>query len=392
MDLLPSIPQYYFLTSDKRITLFVGGIGSGKTWTLVVKMLELISNYPKAKGFIAANTYRQLQKATLAGMFKVLDEIGIVYEYIPSKATLTIAGTEITCGSMEQYENWRGIEIGWLLGDEVAFWDEEAMNVILGRLRDNNGPKRAFFATSPNGLNYLYTKFVENKSPDVAIVYSKTYDNKHLDPEYIRMLESQYDPLLVKQELHGEFINLAAGAVYRSFDMAKHVKDFDTPRVTRLAGQDFNVNPMCSVCAFVANDIIYIYDEIWLEHVTTYDLVSPLIEKVGDGATIYADASGKARKTSATKSDHQILKDSGFVIKANPSNPAIRDRQNCVNGLLHNGRIVIHPRCKRLIRDLNQFSHDNKKVDLGHITDALGYLAWGLYPLKKPVIGCVRID
>jgi hypothetical protein len=37
-----------------------------------------------------------------------------------------------------------------------------------------------------------------------------------------------------------------------------------------------------------------------------------------------------------------------------------------------------------LIKDLEQLTHDNKDLMLSHISDALGYICWKLFPLKKP--------
>ena len=68
----------------------------------------------------------------------------------------------------------------------------------------------------------------------------------------------------------------------------------------------------------------------------------------------------------------------------------MRDRVNAVNGLLCNTqkdrRLLLDPRCKRLIRDFEQVvwkadAHDNllpqldkSNPELTHVSDALGYL------------------
>jgi hypothetical protein len=83
------------------------------------------------------------------------------------------------------------------------------------------------------------------------------------------------------------------------------------------------------------------------------------------------------------RSDHDILKNKGLVVHYSP-NPHVKDRYNCVNGLLHHGRLGIHPRCKKLIRDLERMTHDNKDPDISHLSDSLGYLCWALAPLQTP--------
>jgi hypothetical protein len=69
-------------------------------------------------------------------------------------------------------------------------------------------------------------------------------------------------------------------------------------------------------------------------------------------------------KTSASRTDWQIVKNffgrytdryhAGFRVPS--ANPPVKDRINCVNATLHNYagelRLLIDPRCKHLIRDL----------------------------------------
>ena len=83
------------------------------------------------------------------------------------------------------------------------------------------------------------------------------------------------------------------------------------------------------------------------------------------------------------------------------SNPAVRDRVNCVNSRLKNRleevRILIDPKCKELIRDLEEVAWEvdttgartgelNKKDPARtHASDALGYYISEEYSLKPKV-------
>ena len=46
-------------------------------------------------------------------------------------------------------------------------------------------------------------------------------------------------------------------------------------------------------------------------------------------------------------------------------------------------KIIISPKCGKLIEDLEQLVYDNKDEMLSHISDALGYVAWKLLPLQQ---------
>ena len=60
-----SRPQMAVLKSTSRVNLFLGGVGSGKTFLGGVISRRFISAFPNVRGFIAANTYDQLNTSTL---------------------------------------------------------------------------------------------------------------------------------------------------------------------------------------------------------------------------------------------------------------------------------------------------------------------------------------
>jgi len=106
-------------------------------------------------------------------------------------------------------------------------------------------------------------------------------------------------------------------------------------------------------------------------------------------------SAGAARSTSG-HSDYEIIRrffrtqPDFHVSYHNSPNPLVRDRVNAMNGVLRNSqgerRLLVSPRCKHLIRDLERVSwkadgHDNllpqldkTNPELTHSTDALGYL------------------
>ena len=52
-----SDPQNAVLNSTQPISLFLGGVGSGKTHLLGIKSYQYVSRFPTVRGFIGANTY-----------------------------------------------------------------------------------------------------------------------------------------------------------------------------------------------------------------------------------------------------------------------------------------------------------------------------------------------
>jgi phage terminase large subunit len=154
-----------------------------------------------------------------------------------------------------------------------------------------------------------------------------------------------------------------------------------------MIGMDFNVMPMTAGIGYYVNNRFYIWDEAFLENSDTYKM-SDYLKKNGYIGTIYPDSTGSGRKTSG-KSDHLILREAGHTVHPT-RNPFVTDRVNNINRLLSDNRIIIHPRCKKIINDLEKVTWKNDELDqktdkmLTHISDALGYLCWAIDPLTAP--------
>jgi hypothetical protein len=114
------------------------------------------------------------------------------------------------------------------------------------------------------------------------------------------------------------------------------------------------------------------------------------------------DASGHQRRTSGSATDWTIIREFfartiphfNHSIRSNSVNPAVRDRVNCVNARLRNAlgeaHLFIDPRCRELIRDLEQVSWapgaseiDKRDPARTHDSDALGYYVSQLFPLRS---------
>ncbi len=385
-DVVLSDSQHEFMYSDKPHVLFCGGVGSGKTFTGALWAIHMALTYPDCRGLITANTHSQLQKATLAEMFSICDTLGIKYRYLVNQNRVFIGKTEILCYTMEKPENLAGPTVGWAWLDEASFYKKLAFDKASARVRDTKGPCQIKMTTTPNGFNWLYEHFVEKPADHKTVVYSKTQDNLDNLPEtYVSQLKESYDAKMAAQELDGQFINLASGQVYYAFDRKKHVREVELKDTDLLlVGLDFNVHPLCGVFVAKRGGMIYIVDELYLENSNTFSAAKEIVSRYpARYKQIVADSTGNRRKTSAKYTDHEILRRAGLdLLKF--SNPGVKDRFNNLNLLFEKGFIKIHPRCKTLIKDLEQLTHDNDDDMLSHISDALGYVVWKINPLVKP--------
>jgi PBSX family phage terminase large subunit len=386
IDLLPH--QEEFLESNKKFTLLLGGVGSAKTTSGTFFVIKMISEYPKSKGAIYANSYKQLINSTLDNVFTWFDSIGLKYSYNKQSGILKIGKTEIICASLDNYDLQRGIELGWYWWDEAAYGDKEAFNMLTGRLRQKKGPLIGRLTTTPKGFNWLYDYFEGIlKTQDFSYIKAKTQDNIHLPYGYVDSLKLNYSSKLIDQEINGEFVNTSSGLVYFSFDTKKHISTVKLKDNFPLyVGMDFNVNPMTAVVAQLYDDRVNVIDEFYLENSNTIMMSQCILNKYGQ-CMIVPDSTAQARKTSGP-SDFEILRRDGHTI-IQTHNPLVFDRINAVNSLIEKDRVIIDSNCSKLINDLKRVLWKDNKLDqttdktLTHISDALGYLIYKFFPLRK---------
>ncbi len=385
--------QLEFLNCKEKTAGYIAGIGAGKSFVLALWIITTSLKYPKSRGLIAANTYKQLTSATLNTLEAMLQQLNIPYErYGNKKGMGTVfninGGADIFCRSLENPDSIRGIEVGFIGVDEAAFATEYSYEVILGRLRDNNGPLHIRLSSSPNGFNWVYELLVTKADASTRLIQGSSRDNKHLPKGYVETLAKQYDEKVVQQELEGAFINTTSGQMYYGFSRDQLVEYTGKVPRTIWLGIDYNVNPLTAVVGVYDGNILHIIDEFYLRDSNTYALALAITEKYPNSDIHFVgDASGKARKTSSEKTDDNILKAHGLTSHTPRSNPAIKGRLNVMNNNLSIGKILIDPKCKMLIKDLEQMTHGNKDPDLSHISDACGYLAWNKFPIKRPSKG-----
>ena len=377
----------------------LGGVGSGKTYCGALWLLdELIRWYEgdTSTGLITAISYGQLRRSVLTEIFKCMSEWGIPFSYNQQQSLLTLNGTKkFFCLSVDpgSVEKARGITVGSVWMDEAAYIrDIEIYNTIQGRIRDKQGSGRTLLTSSPNGFNFIYDLFQgELHDPEkYKIIKAKTKDNKHILDSFYDNMAAQLDEKGVKQELEGEFVSRSGGQAYYQFDRTRNVKDVTGDGRRGYIALDFNVDPFTSCIGYFENNRFYIFDEIYMTGGSdTYMMAAELKRRGYHNFPVIADSTFSNRKTSG-KSDKRILDGAGYNCLTT-RNPFVIDRVTNMNRLFAQDRVIIDPKCKKLIRDLEQVTFkDNGQLDgsnkeLTHISDALGYFCWKLSPIEVSI-------
>lgn len=228
------------------------------------------------------------------------------------------------------------------------------------------------------------------------MIQASTLSNPYLPDDYVDSLRATYPEQLIEAYINGEFVNLTSGTVYYAYKRHQNrSRETIQPGETLYIGQDFNVGHMASTVYVQRGYVWHAVAEL-IDLFDTPDVVRTIKDRwqrEGHHIVVYPDASGKNRKSQdASRSDIAQLEQAGFEVRANPSNPAVKDRVAAVNKALESGRMRVNEQsCPVTARCLEQQAYDaNGKPDKegghDHQNDATGYPIAYEMPLVKPVI------
>lgn len=310
-------------------------------------------------------------------------------------------------------------------------------------------PQLRFSANPPwSTAHWLHTTFIDPQDEEgnpveaarddlgneVRVWRVSTLDNTLLPrrDEYIANLRKRLPEDVFAVEVLGESRDIGVGRAYTQFFRLRATQpvkelpwtvvrsgrvEIDFAKNRPLAWlHDFGVNPRVWLVAQIhvlakpiagyQRILIYVLDEATIFNGDTVQAIGTFVERypVKDWPRIYAygDASGKNPNSVTGQSDWgQIQSDkrlSGYrlSIHKRPGNPPVVDRIFSVNTKLCNADdeigVLIHPRCRRLLADLQQtrWVEGQRKLDHGsrqkelfftHWSDALGYFIEREWPV-----------
>lgn len=388
-NMLPHQREFWELPNE--IKLLVGGYGSGKTHIGALRSIyDSYLNAPVPHLYISP-TYKQARRTVIISIKELLDRAKVRYKYNVNDHIFDIKSWngQIWIGSGDEPDSLKGPNLATIGIDEPFIQRKEVFEVALSRLRHPGAALRELFMTgTPEQLNWGYDVAQnDEKKYNLGLVIGRTRDNSHLPESFVTMLENAYDENQRAAYMNGAFVNLTAGRVYSYFERKAAVDTGPVGADEQVeAGIDFNVDYMSAELFVRRKNAIHVFEEIRMVDADTYALAELLHSKY-PGITLYPDASGSSRKTSAKKTDHTILRDRGFRVLAPKSNAPVRDRVNAVNNMLRTGRLTVG-NCPHLIKDFervvwkNGDQDKNSDAKLTHASDAIGYAINYLYPVK----------
>lgn len=397
---------------DYEQYLLVGGYGSGKSYSVAVKLiLKLLQE--KRKCMVVRQVFSTIQDSCYSLICEVLDSMGLLTsdrsQFGPKKskvlATKSSMGFQFPNGSKvifkgmdkpEKVKSVNGVSIVWVEeASEVKF---NAYEELLGRLRTpdrsmhfilscnpvskNNWIYRHFFASlDEHGIEHPIVNEAKFYSSGVLVrdgVYyhhSTSSDNPWLPPKYLARLNriKEYDVDLYMVARWGQFGAdgvrvLPQARVVKPGTPERHLKK----RIERLGyqnmyfGFDFgfeeSFNAVLSMSVDPEDQLLIVWDEVYMNHVTDPDFAAlPEMQEVKERILRCRRAGADKLLVcdSAEPKAIKYYKQMGFPVRAASKHAG--SRLENTRKVKRFRRVYIMPNCVNTIRELRDLTYATAK-------------------------------
>ena len=380
----------------KRFRVVVAGRRFGKTF-LAIRELCYHAKEPDQDVLYVAPTFGQAKHIVWRQLKNRLLDLNWIKKVNETELTITLRNnSRIYLKGADAYDRLRGGQYNFIVIDEMADIVPEAWYETLRPTLSNTLGKALFIGT-PKGLNHFYDLYQNSAvDPDNWASYSfTTLEGGNVPEDEIQQAQRDLDAKTFKQEYEASFETFA-GRIYYNFERLHNVRELeDYSTDTIYIGADFNISPLCAVIMVRQGDDLYVVDEIRMYSSNTNELSDEIKTRYPRSKVwIYPDPAGSARKSSANGvTDHIILANSGFIVKAPRSHTPVRDRINAVNSRLCSTigvrHLFVSSKCKYTIECLERqtykegTSQPDKDSGYDHNNDALGYAVDYLFPVRR---------
>ena len=409
----PAFEDYIF-DWDYETYLTIGGYGSGKSYhnafKIILKLLE-----EKRKALVVREVYDTIQESCYDLFVEILSDMNMFtddYNMWRKKKTKVLGlksplrfkfpnGSQIIFRGMDKptkVKSINGVSIVWL--EECSEIKYDGYKELLGRIRTPNVSMHFILSCNPVGReNWIYQHFFkhtdDNGETKVMLDESKFYEKKVIvkngvyyhhstvddNPwapwQYIKRLDQlkDYDYPLYLVARFGMF-GPTGTRVLPQLKIAKNPEQFKKA-IQKIGyenhyfGFDFgfeeSFNAVVSMAVDLKNSILYIYDEIYMNHITDPEFANqPEMQRLRRKLNDLNNA-GYNKMLIADNEDPKAIayyKQNGFKIRA-CRNKFAGSRLSNTRKVKRFKKIVVSPKCKNTIRELKDLTY--KKDSKGNV-------------------------
>ena len=395
-----SQPQQTIAKDHSRFKVVVAGRRFGKTY-LAIREICYQAKEPNREVFYITTSYRAAKMIVWKPLKAKLLDLRWIKKINESELSILLKnGTTISLKGAEDPDKLRGVSLDYVVIDEAAECKLESLwgEICRPALADRQGG--ALFIGTPKGKsNPFYDLYTFARSAEQWCAWQYTtaqggfVTQQELDAARQDMSERQYN-----QEFNATFESFEQRVAW-AFDRDSNVQPApDTAQDIIHIGMDFNRNPIvCAIAVQLDRETLHVVDEIQIFGSNTDEICDEIDNRYPNAKVfIYPDPSGSRQQTSSGgRSDHSILANRGYVVKAPRKHDPVRDRINAINARFRTAtgenHLFITPNCKNTINSCDKHTFKegtqvpDKDTGHDHMFDALSYMVAYLYPIRKQV-------
>lgn len=390
-------PQIRFVGSAEQFPAYVGGVGTGKSTSLISKALFHSQETPDNLGVIVRRQFTDLRNSTIKDF--------------ESYTGLTVNASTHECklpnGSMilfvhgDVLDTLKNINCGWFAMEQAEeFPDDTAFQFLKMRLRRKVAFRTGFVIANANGHNWIWKIWKKDGAPkNHELIEATTLDFADIHaPDYIENLKTLPDKLYRRYVLNSW--EEAEGLVFDEWNEAEHVvspRDIpDTWEKGFVLDHGFR-NPTAVLYYAIDQDgTIWLYDEHYEREKPVSHHAAVIKGKVTN-LSGWADPSIFS-KTQSRGSYIFSIADEYHEFGINLL-PAMREEENAaisrVNEFLKDRRIKVFRTCSNFIHEIGNWKWEPPKAGNvlnlkekpqdrdNHLMDCLKYLIQSRFSAPK---------
>ena len=381
----------YLLDYSHRWEFWMGSAGSSKSYSITQKLI--IRACSQQIKILVCRRYGTTIRNTVFATFKEILNKWKLTPYVKiNESDFRIRfcnGSEIIFLGLDDEAKLLSLNnIGTVFVEEAYEVPQNMVEQLNLRMRGNVQNQQIILAWNPISRSSWLFKFSVEQPPANSIFIHSTYkDNPFLSKEYIEALEELYvrNPQKARIFCDGQWGVDAEGLVFQNWK----VEEFDPLELSATGlehrcGCDFGfIDPSTIIPSLYdkENGKIYIYDEFYKSGCQLDTLYEAMVQMNLTKTKIYMD-NAEPRSIDYFRrkgiNAQPCLKGAGSV--------------NSRIAFLQNNQIIIHPKCKNVIMEFENFSYEKTKDgtykdtfthQYSHSIDGLGYAYSDIYSKGK---------
>lgn len=378
--------------ADKRFNIWVGAVRSGKTYSSILKLVDLLKNGPAGSVMIIGVNRDTIQRNVLLQLYKFLG-----FSAPSTKTTETkLFGRNIYfVGAHDEgaVRRIQGSTLAIAYVDEATCIPAPFWRMLLSRLSLKGSQLLA--TCNPEGpAHWLKKEFIDRQG-DLDLIHwdFNLDDNPSLDEKFKEDLKKEYTGMWYKRYILGEWA-VAHGLIYDCFDRDNTYESPQEPPNYYIVGVDYGTtNATAAVLCGIRPTK---WPQITIEEEYYYDSAKRGRSKADDElaqdikdfigwrniTAIYVDPAAASLKIALRQLNLPVIDANNDVLAGIKT----------VFRFMAGKNIVIHKGCTTLLEHIQSYSWDPKAADRGedkpvkvndHICDALRYAIHTAFPTAE---------